>query len=773
MSTKFKLKVFLVPTEYEKISIEHIDPRKYISFLYITFPETKIEDIEPGLCQRFLKRYPDEGELVVLSYQDNELLDLDPEFEIQDVFDSQNNQIRVLVDNTFTSVTYSPEPAISTPLDFQKTSNIPDGVYLRESKDARMTPRKGKSSSIASPVALAPPKTKADRSIPKKKASQKRKSNRITSGMLESPPKSKESQLANAGRLDVGRLKSPNKTDARGPPRKKIRRVISSSSGSSGSSTDEDINEEDFDYDPDDYTQVEDDDNEKIEADEIIGMVEDMKSQDSSGLDEEISRMDPTQRSIRRQLQINTVEGNPSLYLGRTKRRAAREASMVLNRASSSKTAPKVNKLQKPASKTVHPFTTTTKPKPSVASKPIIPAKPAITTKPKPVTLAKPKPEPVATTPSKKRGRPPRKPAPKTTTPGSIISDLHSRLKLYQLKVKELTVEQDGAIAGYDVIPKDFEKGLRPTTNIYEGAPVDVRLYLTQRPKQTSVFVTNPAEEVVETDPPVKLVIPPRNLASTDLGKDDSNDSSNNNDIAIAKAGTTSIGINSSTSTLSTVTTNPNLDNSTTSEDKTISVANLDDRTNNGVSFESKTDSIINSEEKTESILISEEKTESIFISEEKTVNGVSSEDKPNIDAASDDKPINDTNSEVKINDTPSSDPVRTNGSNMTAEPAQNKPFAKILYPPSDEDEQKPKVEVKQAEPDPESENTDRHVDVFARIADSSDEEDQKLQAGATTPPLQEPFANIADSSDEDEKPKAKKFDMFARIADSSDDDAN
>ncbi|RCK65832.1 hypothetical protein Cantr_01454 [Candida viswanathii] len=758
MSTKFKLKVFLVPKEYEKISIEHIDPRKYISFLYITFPETKIEDIEPGLCQRFLKRYPDEGELVVLSYQDNELLDLDPEFEIQDVFDSQNNQIRVLVDNTFTSVTYSPEPGISTPLDFQKTSNIPGGVYLRESNDARMTPRRGKSSPIASPVALAPPETKADRSIPKKKALQKRKSNRITSGMLESPPKSKESQLANAGRLGVGRLKSPNKTDARGPPRKKIRRVISSSSGSS---TDEDLDEEDFDYEPEDYAQVEDDDNEKIEADEIIGMVEDMKSQDSSGLDEEISRMDPTQRSIRRQLQINTVEGNPSLYLGRTKRRAAREASMVLNRASSSKSAPKVNKIQKPASKIVPPFTTTTKPKPSVASKPIIPAKPAVTTKPKPVTLAKPKPEPVATTPSKKRGRPPRKPATKTTTPGSIISDLHSRLKLYQLKVKELMVEQDGAIAGYDVIPKDFEKGLRPATNIYQGAPVDVRLYLTQRPKQTNVFVTSPTEEVIETDPPVKLVIPPRNRTSTELDKDASN---NNRAIAIAKAATSSIGSdNSSTSTLSTVTSNPNLDNSSTSEDKTNSVVNLDDKTNNGISFESKTDSTISSEEK----------TESIFIPEEKTANGISSEEKPNIDAASDEKPINGTNSEVKINDVPSSDPVPTNGTNVATEPVQDKPFAKILYSSSDEDEQEPKVEVKQAEPEPEPEDADRHVDIFAKIADSSDEGDQTLEAGATTPPLQEPFAKIADSSDEDEKPKAKEFDIFAKIADSSDEDAN
>lgn len=57
-----------------------------------------------------------------------------------------------------------------------------------------MTPRRTTSSTISSPVTLAPPpsRTKSGRSVPEKKPVQKTKSSRITSGMLESSPISKE-----------------------------------------------------------------------------------------------------------------------------------------------------------------------------------------------------------------------------------------------------------------------------------------------------------------------------------------------------------------------------------------------------------------------------------------------------------------------------------------------------------------------------------------------------------------------------------------------------
>ena len=71
--------------------------------------------------------------------------------------------------------------------------------------------------------------------------------------------------------------------------------------------------------------------------------------------------LNPKHSTINKALQIDMVEGNPAMYLSRTKRRAAREANLVLHLprrpqnpsstpkpASTIKTTPKPGKVQKP-----------------------------------------------------------------------------------------------------------------------------------------------------------------------------------------------------------------------------------------------------------------------------------------------------------------------------------------------------------------------------------------------------------------------------------------
>lgn len=141
-------------------------------------------------------------------------------------------------------------------------------------------------------------------------------------------------------------MRSPSKSGSRDKSKKRSYREISSDEGNGSSSEDNFDMEEDVDYEPDDIAPIDDDENEKIEPEEMIGMVADLKNKDDIVVDDEFLNLSERQRAIYKELQINTVEGNPSLYLGRTKRRAAREASMVLSGSKSNKTTSRTSKVK-------------------------------------------------------------------------------------------------------------------------------------------------------------------------------------------------------------------------------------------------------------------------------------------------------------------------------------------------------------------------------------------------------------------------------------------
>lgn len=132
----------MIPKEFEQIDASNIDPRKYVKFLYLVDRTANIESLEEGLITRFSKRYPRERKLRVLAFQNKDLCDLDPEFAVEDVFNESNDELRVLVDNKFKSITYTPEPAISTPINFSQAETIRGGVYSTvDITDDKTTPK--------------------------------------------------------------------------------------------------------------------------------------------------------------------------------------------------------------------------------------------------------------------------------------------------------------------------------------------------------------------------------------------------------------------------------------------------------------------------------------------------------------------------------------------------------------------------------------------------------------------------------------------------------
>ena len=113
----------------------------------------------------------------------------------------------------------------------------------------------------------------------------------------------------------------------------------------------EELAAETADYEPEEE--------EKIQPEELLSMYEELDFHENDDLP--LSQtLNPKHSTINKALQIDMVEGNPAMYLSRTKRRAAREANLVLSSkkaakpfldpkpASTIKTTPKPGKVQKP-----------------------------------------------------------------------------------------------------------------------------------------------------------------------------------------------------------------------------------------------------------------------------------------------------------------------------------------------------------------------------------------------------------------------------------------
>ena len=525
--SKIKLKALLIPKEFEQIDASNIDPRKYVKFLYLVDRTANIESLEEGLITRFSKRYPRERKLRVLAFQNKDLCDLDPEFAVEDVFNESNDELRVLVDNKFKSITYTPEPAISTPINFSQAETIRGGVYSTvDITDDKTTPKKSKQSPLSSPVSLAPPpESRSNRKIPQKKKSVSSLKQRITSGMLEAPP---ATPMNNPDKVyfDERSFTSPKKKQQKA---KKNDSFVASSSLDEVSSGDEYKESEELAAETADYEPEEE---EKIQPEELLSMYEELDFHENDDLP--LSQtLNPKHSTINKALQIDMVEGNPAMYLSRTKRRAAREANLVFTSskkaaktpsstpkpASTIKTTPKPGKVQKstPTTKQKHtspvvgvngqskslpkPTQTAGTEKKSLISTSSKQAKTTVgkaQTKATPVTHTKT----VSTTTSQSSNKALPKLTNKPSVSKSTLEDLYDRMKVFGQKVKTLMVHgEDGNIIGYEKIPNDFGDGIQLAHDISSEA-IDTALRLTvQKDSQDSDIVKT--EEKVSNPEPI------------------------------------------------------------------------------------------------------------------------------------------------------------------------------------------------------------------------------------------------------------------------------
>ena len=525
--SKIKLKALLIPKEFEQIDASNIDPRKYVKFLYLVDRTANIESLEEGLITRFSKRYPRERKLRVLAFQNKDLCDLDPEFAVEDVFNESNDELRVLVDNKFKSITYTPEPAISTPINFSQAETIRGGVYSTvDITDDKTTPKKSKQSPLSSPVSLAPPpESRSNRKIPQKKKSVSSLKQRITSGMLEAPP---ATPMNNPDKVyfDERSFTSPKKKQQKA---KKNDSFVASSSLDEVSSGDEYKESEELAAETADYEPEEE---EKIQPEELLSMYEELDFHENDDLP--LSQtLNPKHSTINKALQIDMVEGNPAMYLSRTKRRAAREANLVFTSskkaaktpsstpkpASTIKTTPKPGKVQKstPTTKQKHtspvvgvngqskslpkPTQTAGTEKKSLISTSSKQAKTTVgkaQTKATPVTHTKT----ALTTTSQSSNKALPKLTNKPSVSKSTLEDLYDRMKVFGQKVKTLMVHgEDGNIIGYEKIPNDFGDGIQLAHDISSEA-IDTALRLTvQKDSQDSDIVKT--EEKVSNPEPI------------------------------------------------------------------------------------------------------------------------------------------------------------------------------------------------------------------------------------------------------------------------------
>lgn len=98
---KLKLQVLLIPIFFADIPTDGIDHQHTKRFLHLVEPSHDLRQVEQEIGIRYRKLYPDEVELTIEKIQDNSLCDLDPDYTVEDVFQS-GDLIRVITTNTFT-----------------------------------------------------------------------------------------------------------------------------------------------------------------------------------------------------------------------------------------------------------------------------------------------------------------------------------------------------------------------------------------------------------------------------------------------------------------------------------------------------------------------------------------------------------------------------------------------------------------------------------------------------------------------------------------------
>ncbi|KAI5966062.1 hypothetical protein CANMA_003308 [Candida margitis] len=181
---RLKLQILLIPEECSSLPTSKIDSLIAKKFLHLIDPAKKIGELLDAIIAQFQRLYPDESVISIVKCQDKNQCDLDKDYQVDDVFES-NDEVRVIVDNLFFSDSF--EKAAPTPI--KRSREEMESLPAVELVGA--TPTKTYSQPASSPVSLAPPEAPSSTKIPKKKMTESpgaKSRQRITSGMLVKPP---------------------------------------------------------------------------------------------------------------------------------------------------------------------------------------------------------------------------------------------------------------------------------------------------------------------------------------------------------------------------------------------------------------------------------------------------------------------------------------------------------------------------------------------------------------------------------------------------------
>ena len=95
---KLKLKVVLVPIQFSDVPSSNLDSSQSRRFLHLADSDSDLGKVCDELTKRYAKLYPDDDKLAIMSLQDDDRCDLDPDFEAGEALNS-GDIIRVIVEN--------------------------------------------------------------------------------------------------------------------------------------------------------------------------------------------------------------------------------------------------------------------------------------------------------------------------------------------------------------------------------------------------------------------------------------------------------------------------------------------------------------------------------------------------------------------------------------------------------------------------------------------------------------------------------------------------
>ncbi|CCG22057.1 hypothetical protein CORT_0B03480 [Candida orthopsilosis Co 90-125] len=179
---KLKLQILLIPEECSSLPTARIDSLIAKKFLHLIDPTKQIGELLDAIVAQYQRLYPDEAVINIVKCQDKNQCDLDKDYEVNDVFES-NDEVRVIVDNLFINEKLNYEYPITSKRSREEMETL-------ISAENSATPTRNYLQPVSSPVSLAPPQTSSSTKIPKKKMNESpgaKARQRITSGMLVKP----------------------------------------------------------------------------------------------------------------------------------------------------------------------------------------------------------------------------------------------------------------------------------------------------------------------------------------------------------------------------------------------------------------------------------------------------------------------------------------------------------------------------------------------------------------------------------------------------------